>query len=351
MSKISVIVPVYNCETYIGQCIESVLQQTFTDFELLLVDDGSSDQSGIICDRYAQKDSRIRVIHKSNGKGAGEARNRGLQCALSSFVTFLDSDDWLREDMLQKMWDARQKYNSDVVICGYRNVVSLENPVYNFDTKYRAEFITGQQNVREFFVKYFPEGMVGYPWNKLYRTDIIRNNHLQFPKMRRLEDGIFNIEYFSCAESICVIEDVLYNYRASQQVEQRKLPKDFYSLMETFVKHYYRTLKQWGFQIKDVQKPIVFYFLNDFVGCLENIFYSPEFKTGKERMDMVSELRDNRLVHYMLKQERQVGRYPGIVLDLFEKKYFRQMRLIIKAKILLKVRLYKLFQMIKKVAN
>ncbi len=351
MSKISVIVPVYNCEAYIKQCIESVLKQTFTDFELLLVDDGSSDRSGEICDDYAKKDARVRVIHKSNGNGAGEARNKGLECALSPFVEFLDSDDWLQEDMLEKLWDAQEKYQSDVVICGYRNIVSLENPRYNFDTKYPSNVISGKQHVREYFVKYFPEGMVGYPWNKLYRTDIIRKQGLTFPKMRRLEDGIFNIDYFSHAEKICVIEDVLYNYRASQQVEQRKLPKDFYDLMETFVKHYYGTLKQWGFQIRDIEKPIVFYFLNDFVGCLENIFYCPQFKNEKERRDMLSALRNKRLVLYMLKQERNIGRYPGIVLSLFEKKHFKRMEFIIKLKILLKIRLYKIFQMIKKVAN
>lgn len=351
MAKISVIVPVYNCEAYITQCIESVLRQTFRDFELILVDDGSKDKSPEICERYALRDSRIKVIHKPNGGGAGEARNVGLDSASSPFISFIDSDDWIKADMLEKLWAAQQRDDSDLVICGYRNIVSSVNEVYNFNTQYEAASICGNHEVKDFFIKYFPEGMVGYPWNKLYRLEIIRAHHLRFPKMRRLEDGIFNTEFFSYAEKITVLSDVLYNYRASQQVEQRKLPKDFYSLMETFVKHYYHKLRQWGYQIEAVQKPIVYYFLNDFVGCLENIFFSSEYQSGKERMEAVKALRHARLVDYMLKQERTVGRYARIVLALFEKKHYMLMGLVIKVKILLKVRLYKLFQMIKKVAN
>ena len=120
MAKISVIVPVYNCEAYITQCIESVLRQTFRDFELILVDDGSKDKSPEICERYALRDSRIKVIHKPNGGGAGEARNVGLDSASSPFISFIDSDDWIKADMLEKLWAAQQRDDSDLVICGYR---------------------------------------------------------------------------------------------------------------------------------------------------------------------------------------------------------------------------------------
>ena len=103
LNAISVIVPVYNTEKYLHRCVDSILAQTFTDFELLLIDDGSTDSSGAICDEYAQKDSRVRVFHKENG-GVSSARNLGLDKAKGKWVTFVDSDDWIKESFLNKLY-------------------------------------------------------------------------------------------------------------------------------------------------------------------------------------------------------------------------------------------------------
>ena len=116
--KISIIMPVYNVEQYVGKAIESILNQTFTDYELLIVDDGTKDKSGEICDEYAAKDARIQVIHKENG-GAPSARNTAIDIARGTYVYFMDSDDWAEKTMLQDMYDMAEQHNAQLVVCGY----------------------------------------------------------------------------------------------------------------------------------------------------------------------------------------------------------------------------------------
>ena len=130
MAKISIIVPVYHTAKYLHRCIESVLAQTFTDWEMLLIDDGSTDDSAIICDEYAAKDERIRVFHKENG-GVSSARNLGLDHAQGEWITFIDADDWVEPEMLAKMLAKAEESDADVVICDLRFVWHEQSSVYS----------------------------------------------------------------------------------------------------------------------------------------------------------------------------------------------------------------------------
>ena len=126
---ISVIAPVYNTEKYLPRCIDSILAQTFTDFELLLIDDGSKDNSGAVCDEYASKDERVRVFHKENG-GVSSARNVGLDNAKGEWITFVDSDDWIAETMYQEMYELATLENADIVYCDINMVFSSHQIVW-----------------------------------------------------------------------------------------------------------------------------------------------------------------------------------------------------------------------------
>ena len=116
MPKISIIVPIYNVEKYLDKCVSSILNQTFTDFELLLVDDGSPDRCGEMCDEYAKKDSRVKVIHRKNG-GLSAARNSGIDAACGKYIGFIDSDDYIEENMYEHLYDVITKYDADIA-CG-----------------------------------------------------------------------------------------------------------------------------------------------------------------------------------------------------------------------------------------
>ena len=118
MPKVSIIVPVYKAEKYLNRCIDSILAQTFTDFELLLIDDGSPDRSGEICDEYAKKDSRIRVIHKENG-GVSSARQRGLDESVGEYTMHADPDDWVEPEMLDELYKKAKEEDADMVICDF----------------------------------------------------------------------------------------------------------------------------------------------------------------------------------------------------------------------------------------
>lgn len=349
MAEVSVIIPVYNCEAYIREAVRSVQRQTFADWELILVNDGSTDRSGEICRSLAAGDSRIRVIEKENGGGGGEARNVGMEHARAPFIAFLDSDDEYRPRMLQMLAEAQREADYDIVLAGYEEFAESEEGEH--PVCYPEAEIRGREAVRDFFIRHYPEGMIGFPWNKLYRTSIIREHQLRMPRMRRLEDGIFNAEYFSFCTSCRVVADTGYRYRESRQVETGKLPYDFYEIMEVFVEHYYGILKRWGRDARDSEAAIVDYFQNDFICCLENILRPEWKKTGKERMEYIRQLREEPLVRYMLERPCPGGRYVRAAIGMYRKRQYRRLCVWMKAKYLLKTRYSRLFYKLKSRVN
>lgn len=351
MKKVSIVVPVYNAEQYLDGCIKSVLVQTLEDFELILVNDGSTDRSGEICEQYKEQDSRIQVLHKENGGGAGATRNFGLATVSGEYVTFMDADDWMQPDMLDKMYLAAKKADVDVVICGYRYIFDENRQSEtNYDQFLKKQEIVGKEEVKKFFVTYFPDGLVGYPWNKLYRVETIKRNQLQFPLMRRMQDGIFNLHFFGCADSCLVLQDSLYNYRASQAITKKKLPSDFYDLLESFTKQYYTELSIWKYNAEEVEAPMVKQFLNELVSCVENIYIN-EKMTHQERQEKLMLYHQKDLVQYMLNRTSNITRYSKIVLDLYKKKRFGMIFVLVHLKYFLKTNMYTLFMKLKKVGN
>ena len=205
MPTISVIVPVYKVEKYIHRCVDNILGQTYTSFELILVDDGSPDNCGAICDEYAEKDDRVVVIHQKNG-GLSAARNAGIDWVLansdSEWLTFLDSDDWVHAEYLQHLLYAAQKYNVPVSICGY---VQTEGEVPTVEPESLKPV---QWEPEEFYVKYNVNATVA--WGKLYRKECFYD--IRYPVGKIHEDEYTtHCILFRCA-SIVVIEAPLYFY-------------------------------------------------------------------------------------------------------------------------------------------
>ena len=349
-AEISVIVPVYNAAEWIEQCIQSVLNQTFKEFELILVDDGSTDNSYEICECFAKTDDRIRLFHKENGGGAGEARNYGVLKSEAEFLMFLDADDYYKDDLLEKMYMLQTEGGDDLVVCGYYSLDEKGGCIEQRGLK--EEKIHGSQNVRDYFVKHYPDGLLGYPWNKLYRRKIIIDNHIEFPKMRRLEDGIFNVAYFRNIHSVCIINEPLVYYRTNSQVLLKKLPYDFYDDMKRFSKTYYDFLKEEAIDYHFCEDPFVIYFLNDFVCCLENILMGSWENIGfKEKKEYINQLRKEKLVIHMLKKTYLVPRYSRCVLQLFSLRQIIGLRLIICFKFILKKYFDTIFLALKKKFN
>lgn len=207
--EISVIVPVYKVEKYLDRCVKSILNQSFKDFELLLVDDGSPDSCGEICESYCRQDSRIKVFHKENG-GLSDARNYGTQRAAGSFITFIDSDDYVSSDYLEVLIGMIKKYNADVAVGNYMDV-SDENPLICQDNKKNGEEKTFDTDGALHQLLASPSYLqMETAWGKLIQADIARK-HL-FPYGRFHEDEATTYLFYVDSETVAVTDRVLYGY-------------------------------------------------------------------------------------------------------------------------------------------
>ena len=203
---ISVIVPVYNVEKYLDRCVESLLGQTYRSLEIILVDDGSTDGCGAMCDGYTRRDSRVRVIHKRNG-GLSDARNAGLAVASGSYIGYVDSDDWIEPDMYARMHQACAESDAQLAVCRYFS-------------EYRDRTVSGGSGSvvplsRDALLRIYIGGHDEYiiynsVWSKLFRSDLVRG--MVFPKGRNSEDIVYTTRAFCRAERAVYLDQCFYHY-------------------------------------------------------------------------------------------------------------------------------------------
>lgn len=212
--KVSIVVPVYQVEKYLRQCVDSILGQTFADFELLLIDDGSTDGSGLICDHYAQIDERVRVIHKRN-EGVSAARNIGLEICRGEYITFVDSDDTVDSDLLENAVNSMLNVQTDLIISGLY-METWKNGIIDRTVRYG---ITTAQNytIRELLENMniaYPQICICGPCCKLYKREIIQKNSIRFVEFLNYgEDTYFNLAYFACCKKVFFSQVCCYHYR------------------------------------------------------------------------------------------------------------------------------------------
>lgn len=177
---ISIIIPVYKVEKYLEKCIQSVINQTYENLQIILVDDGSPDNCGKICDEYAKKDHRIEVIHKSNG-GLSDARNKGLEIAKGEYIGFVDSDDYIESDMYEVLYNLLKQYNVDVSICNFYTVSQGKIAIKNADNGIK------EYNRIEILKEILLDNNIqSYAWNKLYKKELF--NEIKYPVGKKYED-------------------------------------------------------------------------------------------------------------------------------------------------------------------
>lgn len=237
MPSISVIVPVYQAEKYVKKCVESVVKQTFSDWELLLIDDGCTDASPAICEACAAEDDRIRVFHQERNAGVSEARNRGLREARGAYIAFLDVDDRLEFRALETLWCLREQSGADTVGCAHLNLspdggTSVE--------KLLPAGIYDQQGIREGIVYPLLGDRLrvpvfnGFIWRYLFSASILRAANITF-EGAYLEDELFLMEYFCNARRLAVTETPLYRYLQNPASATHKYMKDFQQVFARFM--------------------------------------------------------------------------------------------------------------------
>ena len=232
---ISIIIPVYNAEKYLHQCLDSVVAQTYTKWECLLIDDGSKDSSGVICDEYAAKDNRFRVFHKENG-GVSSARNIGIEESKGEFIAFYDSDDTIPADSIKVLYSSLCNSKSDSVVGNYKKIYSEENilcsNIFNDFSESQVE-----DALKLFFV--YPRGLFqGYLWNRLFRKKVIVDNNIRFDEyIKYKEDGLFLVLYILKSDNpIVCVPNVVYNYyvrtNSAMGILNKSFSKDYFTNLD-----------------------------------------------------------------------------------------------------------------------
>lgn len=243
MSLLSIILPVYNVELYLAECLDTILNQTFTDFEVLLINDGSPDNSGAICDEYALKDSRIRVFHQENA-GVSAARNLGIENAQGMFVTFIDPDDHLTSNTVYEKVFSGISDDVDIVHFGFERKNIQGNYIPPLTGKYTAEEIRNKLfpifvgNKIDHFRKIFVMSAV---FTLVIRRSLIIDNNIRFQPIKRTEDKLFFFESFLAAKIFYVLPNTFYFYRVNPTSATQNYNPDFLSEME-FSQNYQKKL-------------------------------------------------------------------------------------------------------------
>lgn len=268
--KISVIVPVYKAEAYLHRCVDSLLAQTFQDFEILLVDDGSPDKSGEICDEYARKDSRVRVFHKENG-GVSSARNLGIENSNAEWVCFVDSDDWVEDDYISNFCKQNQSRNSIVfqgILLDYLNP-SRNRPFFEYE-EVVIENISSSDIVNNNILH------DGCPYAKLFNKSLLLEKGITFfEKLSTHEDHVFVWTYLQYVETIYLSSSLSYHYRQTDSVtlSSRNHQAEEYLLASEKLLELLPVLQK-KFEIKDIrylQKTYTSFGLNQLLYACENM--------------------------------------------------------------------------------
>ena len=248
---VSVIVPVYNAEQTIRRCVASILDQQFTDLELLLVDDGSTDGSGAICDEFAARDARVTAIHQKNA-GVSAARNHALDLAQGVYLQFLDSDDWITPDATRSLVRAAEAHRCDLVIADFYRVVgerlSRKGDIDEDSLLTREEYAAHMmENPADFYY--------GVLWNKLYRRELVERYHLRMdPEISWCEDFLFNLEYIRRAERFYALSVPIYYYvktkgsLASQSLSISRTVKMKLMIFESYHQFYKEVLDEESYE-------------------------------------------------------------------------------------------------------
>lgn len=267
---ISIIIPVYNTEKYIYKCCDSILNQEYKDYEVLLIDDGSNDNSGNICDYYASIDNRFKVLHKPNS-GVSSARNLGINESKGDFITFVDSDDYLDDNYLTHLI-SNKAY--DLVVGGAKYIDQDGFHYYTSNNK-RIE-INNSKDFNEFFFEIDISTILDAPWNKLYKRDYIIKNNIRFDETLFYgEDKLFTLKYLAVCNCIIQLESKSYNYRVygnKKYTINYKYRLDWINKIEEAYKQLYKKFNYTADKIN----PLYSFLIHNYYLIIESLFGSKE---------------------------------------------------------------------------
>lgn len=333
---ISVVIPVYNVEKYLKQCIDSVLNQTYKNIEIILVDDKSPDKCGEICDDYSSRYSNIKTIHKENNEGLGLARNTGIENATGQYIYFLDSDDYIKDNEIQIVYDAIIKYSVDVVISGFTSfddtgkvlkIRKYDNEVFQGNAA-RTEMLPrliGSSPVKKDSFEMSAAGT-------MYAMSVIREHKIRFVSERKLknEDMVFNIDFFQHANGACAIDSVGMFYRYNKDSLSHIYKEDRFERDKIFYHAMIDKLTGLGYGEDVINRLQRHFFIHIFI-AIKQINDVRGNKSFKERNLLTKNLCNDNLIQDVIKSYpiKLLGFKQKLFLFLIKNKYSEILNIII----------------------
>lgn len=280
---ISIIVPVYNGEKFLRKCIDSIQNQILTNWQLLLIDDGSTDGSPQICDEYAARDGRIQVIHKSNG-GVSAARNDGLELAQGKYIGFVDADDWILPDMYGKLVNQAEKNHADIVMCDAKTVYADGREELDTITQLSRNVILDRNNFKaELLLE-----LAGSACRCLYRRDLIQKARLKYPAgIHFSEDRIFNLYAMGYCAKLYYLKEAYYMRFMNDESAVHRFHPDYFERVKNAHKATQRALDlAWGGH-KEYKRAYLQQFIGGSIAAINNYYYRTSTFTRREKRDAV----------------------------------------------------------------
>ncbi len=301
--KFSIIMPAYGVEKQIRSSIESVTHQTYSDWELLVVDDASKDLTGEIAESFSNMDSKIKVIHHDVNRGPGEARNTGILNATGDYLLFIDAGDAIEKDTLDGIQRRLFDFESDVVIFGCKEEYVKEDGrmAYEVSHSLPTEFTNDLDTIHRRVMALNRETLYGYVWNKAYKKTLIDQLNLTFEKMPFGEDILFNIAYFDEVTSMQIIGDEFYHYRnilADKTRLTTKYVPQYFEYQKRRIHALYRQQEQWGLLDEKTLEGLAAEYFRSFLSMMEREY---EHGTSKEAILTRAENEAKEYLYYSLK--------------------------------------------------
>lgn len=284
MCKFSIISSVYNTELYLEKCIKSVLNQTFSDFEFILINNGSSDNSDEILKKYELLDSRIKVIRNDSNRYLAEARNQGIDIAEGEYIYFIDSDDYLDVQFLENAINELGSYDYDLIIFGWIMEYFVENEFISIPVIPSAVTFINQENFRYSIMDYLKQSVLTVPWNKIYKRSIIEKFNIRFP-LTKLEDHHFNMEYIKNISSCKIVDKAFYHYYRSRPGSELTAVSRF-DLFKKKKEHYLHTkevLDYWNCYDEKNLNILHSFFAERVIQCIQEIVANNSLNSNEKR--------------------------------------------------------------------
>ena len=307
MAKISVVMPIYKVEKYLAKAIESVLNQTHKDIEVFLIDDGSPDNSGTICDDYAKRDNRIIVIHKQN-EGAPAARNIAIEKSNGKYIYFIDSDDWIESTMLEEMYNLAENNTADLVVTGFCMEYYEKGKYVQYQNKIKDRVYSSQQEFRKEAYKYLNNSILSLPWNKLYLSKTIKEHKIRFPN-KKWDDHHFNMEYLKYVNKVVMSDITMYHWYRSREGSETMINYQDPNMFEIRKEHYNHVLElydYWRLNDLESEDAINSYYVGRLFQCIQEISDNKSFKY-KQKRDKIKTILEDSQTKKALKQCKKLS--------------------------------------------